>query len=111
MAFLVNITSRAEGDLAHLYWEINAGHSGAALKWYRGLKEAILSLQERPNRGPITHQRDHLRHLLHGRKPHIYRVIFRVSRNKSRSKYFTFATLQDANSSRPISAKPRNLIR
>ncbi len=78
MAFLVNITSRAECDLAHLYWEINAGHSGAALKWYRGLKEAILSLQERPNRGPITHQSDHLRHLLYGRKPHIYRVIFRV---------------------------------
>src|SRR6266404_1571312 len=79
MAFLVNITSRAECDLAHLYWEINAGHSGAALKWYRGLKEAILSVQERPNRGPITHQRDHLRHLLHGRKPHIYRFDFPCS--------------------------------
>ena len=78
MAYLVNITSRAERDLAQLYWEINARHSGAALKWYRGFKDAILSLQERPNRCPITRKRDHLRHLLYGHKPHIYRVIFRV---------------------------------
>jgi plasmid stabilization system protein ParE len=78
MGYVVNITSRAESDLAHLYSEINAGHSGAALQWYRGLKEAILSLQERPNRCPITRKRDHLRHLLYGHKPDIYRVIFRV---------------------------------
>jgi plasmid stabilization system protein ParE len=78
MAYRVNITFRAERDLAHLYREINAEHSGAALKWYRGLKESILSLQERPNRCPVTRKRDHLRHLLYGHKPHIYRVIFRV---------------------------------
>jgi len=35
MAYLVNITSCAERDLAHLYREINAERSGAALKWYR----------------------------------------------------------------------------
>src|SRR5258708_1493281 len=78
MAFLVNITSRAERGIAHLYSEINTEHSGAALKWYRGLKEAILSLQERPIRYPITRKRDHLRHLLYGHKFHVYRVIFRV---------------------------------
>ncbi len=78
MAYLVRITSRAERDLAHLFEEINAEHSGAALKWYRGLKKAILSLENRPNRCPVTRKRDNLRHLLYGRKPHIYRVIFRV---------------------------------
>ena len=46
MAYLVNITSRAERDLAHLYRQINAEYSAAALKWYKGLKEAILSLQD-----------------------------------------------------------------
>ena len=78
MAYLVNITSRAERDLAYLYEEIDAGHSDAALQWYRGLREAILSLTERPNRCPVTREKDELRHLLYGHMPHIYRVIYRV---------------------------------
>jgi plasmid stabilization system protein ParE len=78
MAYLVNITSRAERDLAHLYEDINAEHSGAALKWYRGLKDAILSLEEQPNRSPVTPEKRQLRHLLYGHKPHVYRVIYRV---------------------------------
>lgn len=78
VAYLVNITSRAERDLVHLYEEIDAEHSGAALKWYRGLKDALLSLEERPNRRPVAPEADHLRHLLWGHKPHVYRVIFRV---------------------------------
>ena len=78
MAYVVNITSRAERDLAHLYRKINAEYSDLALKWYRGLKEAILSLEEQPNRCPITWKSDKLRHLFFGHKPHIYRVIYRV---------------------------------
>jgi toxin ParE1/3/4 len=78
VAYLVNITSRAERDLAHLYGEINAEHSDAALKWYRGLKEAILSLEDHPNRCPATPEKKQLRHLPYGHKPHLYRVIFRV---------------------------------
>jgi hypothetical protein len=31
-----------------VYGNINAEHSEAALKWYRGLKEAILSLKTIP---------------------------------------------------------------
>ena len=78
MAFLVNITSRAERDLAHLYREINAEDSDAALKWYLGLKQAILSRKERPNRCALARKRDQLRNLLYGHRPHIYRVIYRV---------------------------------
>jgi toxin ParE1/3/4 len=78
MAYVVNITSRAERDLAHLYRKINAEYSDLTLKWYRGLKEAILSLEEQPNRCPVTRKSDKLRHLLYGHKPHIYRVIYRV---------------------------------
>lgn len=78
MAYLVNLTSRAGRDLAHLYGEINAGNFDAALKWYRGLKEAILSLEDYPNRCPATPEKKELRHLLYGTKPHVYRVIFRV---------------------------------
>jgi toxin ParE1/3/4 len=78
MAYLVKITSRAERDLAHLYEDINAMHSDTALKWYQGLKEAILSLGGQPNRCPVTRKKDEMRHLLYGNKPHIYRAIFRI---------------------------------
>jgi plasmid stabilization system protein ParE len=78
VAYLVKITSRAERDLALLYEKIHAQHSDAALKWYLDLKENILSLEEHPNRCPLTNKRNGLRHLLFGKKPHIYRVIYRV---------------------------------
>ena len=79
MAYLVNLTARAERDLVLLFETINAEHSDAALKWYIGLKEAILSLEEQPNRCPETPENGKLRHLLYGHKPHIYRVIYRVT--------------------------------
>jgi toxin ParE1/3/4 len=78
MAYLVNLTARAERDLADLYREINAENADTALKWYRGRRRAILSLEEQPNRCPATPEHDQLRHLLYGNKPHIYRVIYRV---------------------------------
>ena len=84
MPYLVNVTSRAERDLAHLYDEINAEYSEGALNWYRGLKEAMLSLEEQPNRCPVTPENHKLRHLLYGRKPHIYRVIYRVLEGQRR---------------------------
>ena len=79
MTYLVNVTVRAERDLALIFDAINAEHSGTAVKWYRGLKEAILSLEEQPNRCPETPETPKLRHLLYGHKPHVYRVIYRVT--------------------------------
>lgn len=84
MEYLVNIAARAERDLAQLYEEIHPGHSEAALNWYRGLKEAILSLKEQPNRCAVTPENERLRHLLYGTKPHIYRVIYRVLERQKR---------------------------
>jgi len=84
MEYRVSIADRAERDLAELYTEINAENSEAALRWYRGLRRAILSLQEHPNRCPITRETGAIRHLLYGHKPHVYRVLFRVlERQKS----------------------------
>lgn len=78
MAYLVRIASRAERDLASLYGEIDAPDSAAAWQWYRGLKQAILSLAEKPNRCPVTPENKKLRHLLYGKRTHRYRVIYRV---------------------------------
>jgi len=55
MAYVVKITARAERDLALLFAKIRAEHSATALKWYRGLKAAILSLEAQPTRWPVTH--------------------------------------------------------
>ena len=78
MAYLVKLTARAERDLALLYVQINAEDSDAAVKWYRGFKEAIVSLEEQPHRCPVAPESDKFRHLLYGNKPHIYRAIYRV---------------------------------
>jgi len=73
MAYLVSIASRAERDLADLYGGIDAENSDTARKWYMGLKQAIVSLKEQPNRCPVTRRTGNLRHLLYGNKPAIYR--------------------------------------
>ena len=78
MANPVSTTPYAEHDLARLYRQVNAEYSDAAMEWYLGLKEAILSLEQQPNRCPLTRKKDKLRHLLYGRKTHVYRVIYRV---------------------------------
>jgi plasmid stabilization system protein ParE len=82
--YLVNIAARAERDLALLFREIDAGNSSAALKWYKGLKEAILSLENLPYRCPVIPEKSQLRHLLYGRKPHVYRVIYRLLEKEKR---------------------------
>lgn len=78
MVYLVNLSARAQRDLSQIYRRINADDSDAALKWYRGFKQAILSLEEQPNRCPVTPENSKLRHLLYGNKPHVYRAIFSV---------------------------------
>jgi plasmid stabilization system protein ParE len=84
MAYLVSITTRAERDLAHLFAKINAEHSDTALRWYRDLKDAVLSLEELPNRCPLIRGGKKLRHLFYGQKPHAYRVIYRVLQKQER---------------------------
>jgi len=69
---------RAQRDLAAIYEWIDANSSGTALIWYQALKDAIGTLRDSPNRCPMTPEDVTLRHLLHGNKPHIYRVIHRV---------------------------------
>lgn len=60
MAYLVSVSARAQRDLAHIYKRIGA------------------------NRCPATPENSGLRHLLYGRKPHVYRAIFRVLEKQRR---------------------------
>ena len=72
---------RVQRDLSGIYDWIDADSSAAALTWYRGLKDAIRTLRNRPNRCPVTPEHGDLRHLLYGHKPRVYRVIYRVIEN------------------------------
>lgn len=49
MAYLVRITPRARLDLAILFHDVHGRDSEAGLKWYIGLKEAVLTLEKLPN--------------------------------------------------------------
>ena len=69
---------RAQRDLLDLYHRIGARSSDAAFTWYRGLRQAIRSLRDNPRRSPATPENPGLKHLLYGKKRHIYRVIYRV---------------------------------
>lgn len=78
MAYLVKLMPRAKRDLRLLFDHIHASDSSAAFRWYQSLEQEILSLEETPSRSPAAPENSSLRHLLYGRKPHVYRVIYRV---------------------------------
>jgi toxin ParE1/3/4 len=78
MAYLVRIMPRAERDFANAYVAMDAEHSDAALRWFMGLQRVVFTLEKSPTRCPVTPESKNLRHLLYGRKPHVYRVIYRI---------------------------------
>jgi len=43
-----------------------------------------MELEKMPDRCPVTEEEPRLRNLLYGRKPHVYRVIFRVIEKEKR---------------------------
>jgi len=78
MAYLVKIMPRAERDLEAIYFAVVAEHSNAALRWFTGLQRAVFTLETNPARCPVTPESKNFRHLLYGRKPHVYRIIYRI---------------------------------
>ena len=82
MAYPIKILPRAERDLSQLYHHVNATESQTALRWYKGLKQAILTLEADPCRCPFIPEDARFRHLLYGRKPHVYRIIYRIFERK-----------------------------
>jgi toxin ParE1/3/4 len=78
MAYPVNMMPRAERGRESIYAAIDADQSDAALRWFTELQRAIFNLEEMPTRCPVTPEDARLRHLLFGRKPHVYRVIYQI---------------------------------
>jgi toxin ParE1/3/4 len=78
MAYRVELTERALRDLSIIYERIRAELSEQAARWFDRFEKAIFSLEKYPNRAPLTPEDPTARHLLYGRKPYVYRVIFQV---------------------------------
>jgi len=82
MTYRVELTLRAARDLEDLYQQIRAAESPVAARWYNALEKAIRTLERFPRRCPLAPEagkvKRQLRHLLYGRKPHVYRVLYEI---------------------------------
>ena len=79
MAYLVELTLRAQRDLIDIYERISADDSVVAARWFNGLEAAIDALERFPCRCPVAPESKkasrQLRHMLYGSKRDVYRVI------------------------------------
>jgi plasmid stabilization system protein ParE len=81
MAFRVDISQEAESDAKSILEWLISQHAGeTGLRWFHGLEKAIASLATLPERCPLAPENKdftfEVRHLLYGRKPNVYRVVF-----------------------------------
>ncbi len=93
MIYRVELAERATRDLDALYAAKNASGSPAAARWYNGLEAAVCALESHPYRCPVAPEagksRRPLRHLLYGRKPHVYRAIYEIDEQRKLVKVLT----------------------
>lgn len=83
MAFRVEISEEAQRDATSILDWLISQHAGeTGLRWFEGLERAIASLATMPERCPLAPENAEfpfeVRHLLYGRKPHAYRVVFTI---------------------------------
>jgi plasmid stabilization system protein ParE len=83
MAFRVSQTGEAHADLGDiLQWLLEQQAGDAGLRWFDGLQKAIETLSEHPHRCGLARESEsfgfEVRQLIHGRKPHLYRVLFTI---------------------------------
>lgn len=86
MTHTVVVSPRARDDLRRnagwMAWNVS-GRS--ADRWLAGAEAAVLSLEDHPERCPEADEAADLgidlRVLLHGRRPHVFRVLFTIDGN------------------------------
>jgi plasmid stabilization system protein ParE len=94
MAFKIEYTARADADVDELLlWLIGREAGNAGLRWLNGLTKAIDRLRIMPE-SSLRYRKDRrlpytVFQLFYGRKPHIFRVLFRL--RKIRFTSFAFA--------------------
>ncbi|WP_017315731.1 type II toxin-antitoxin system RelE/ParE family toxin [Mastigocladopsis repens] len=82
MAFQVEITPIAEAQIEQAYRWYRERNLGFADRWFRGLMNAIATLQEKPLRCALAVEHEifpeEVRQLLYGKSKNIYRVLFTI---------------------------------
>jgi plasmid stabilization system protein ParE len=81
MPYLVRLADRALRDMEAIYEFIEADTSESAFVWFNDLAEAVYSLERFPERGAVIPESKVLRHLLFGKKPSTYRIIYAVDKH------------------------------
>jgi plasmid stabilization system protein ParE len=82
MTFLVEITLIAEAQIEQAYQWYRERNPEFADHWFRGLMNAIATLQEKPQRCTLAVEHkifpEEVRQLLYGKSKNIYRVLFTI---------------------------------
>jgi plasmid stabilization system protein ParE len=84
MTFRVEITAEAERELdSILSWLISEHAGDAGFHWFATLEEAVATLAKFPRRCPLAPESRlfsfEVRQLLHGKRPHVYRILFTIT--------------------------------
>jgi toxin ParE1/3/4 len=74
------LADRAMRDIGAIYEFIDAEASESAFAWFNDLAREIYSLERFPERGAVIPESKRLRHLLFGRKPSTYRIIYALDK-------------------------------
>ena len=82
MGYKVRFTYRAHADAEAAFERIRDLSPQAAQRWLDGFFAAAMSLADMPARCPLIPEADELshpaRHLLYGKRPAVYRIIFDI---------------------------------
>lgn len=85
MTFQVEITPIAEAQIEQAYCWFRKHNPEFADLWFRGLMNAIATLQEKPQRCSLTVEQnvfsEEVRQLLYGKNNNVYRVLFSIRDN------------------------------
>jgi toxin ParE1/3/4 len=80
MPYLVRLADRAMRDMEAIYEFIEADAHESAFAWFNDLALEIYSLERFPERGAVVPESKKLRHLLFGKKPSTYRIIYALDK-------------------------------
>jgi hypothetical protein len=89
MTFLVETGATAEREADKILSWLLSEHAGeSGLRWFMALRDAIATLSEFPTRCSLAPENAmfpfEVRHLLYGRRPHVYRILFTIERQMVR---------------------------
>lgn len=83
MAYSLVVTPQAQADIAEGFAFLSEHSPEAAQRLYEAMRNAILTLDEMPARCALAPEAPRLgvpvRQLLHGTRPGIYRIVFRIA--------------------------------